>query len=185
MIRGSSLGAQWPASDTVDANSFLGKLRERTGLNFDLPTEARWEYACRSGTTTDYNNGANYSSTERDANMAKVGRYYYNSGQGTCSSNSSTSQGTSAVGSYIANAWGLYDMHGNLMELCLDWYGSLASSGIDPKGSSSGSYRVYRGGSWHSYANCCCSAYRYGDCYPSSRYTDLGFRLCLSRIMPK
>ena len=177
MIRGSSLGAQWPASDAVDATSFLGKLRERTGLNFDLPTEAQWEYACRAGTTTDYNDGTNYSreSINNDPNMTNVGRYYYNGGS-EASSSSSISRGTAIVGSYVPNAWGLYDMHGNVREWCLDWYGSLESKRIDPRGASSGSSRVYRGGSWYNNASSSCSSYR-SYCTPSNCVNALGFRL--------
>lgn len=155
MIRGSSNGAKWPSSSAVDSSSFMGKLRSRTGLDFDLPTEAQWEYACRAGTTTTYS----YGNSEN-------GNYMW------YTSNSSSK--THPVGSKSANPWGLYDMHGNVWEWCLDWYGTLAY-GTDPKGSSSGSYRVFRGGSWDSYADYCTSSYR-NYYYPSYEYYT-GFRL--------
>ena len=94
-IRGSSEGAKWPSSSAVDSSSFMGKLRSRTNLDFDLPTEAQWEYACRAGTTTTYS--------------------YGNSVNGNCmwyKDNSSSK--THAVGTKSANPWGLYDMHGNV-----------------------------------------------------------------------
>lgn len=156
MIRGSSAGAGWPASSAVDSSSFLGKLRARTGLDFDLPTEAQWEYACRAGTTTacSYGNSAN-------------GNYMW------YSSNSSSK--SHEVGTKSPNPWGLYDMHGNVWEWCLDW-SSILSGGTDPKGSSSGSYRVRRGGSWNCSASDCTSSYR-NVIYPSNGSNDFGFRL--------
>ena len=155
-IRGSSNGAKWPVSSAIDSGSFLGKLCARTGLDFDLPTEAQWEYACRAGTKTTY-----YWGDSMDYNYA-----WY-------SGNSSES--THVVGSKKANAWGLYDMSGNVFEWCLDWYGSLAY-GIDPKGASSGSYRVRRGGSWLQDPEFCTSFRR---AYFSSNTGDSnnGFRL--------
>ena len=140
-IRGSTEGAQWPTSSVVDRASFLGRLRDRTGLDFDLPTEAQWEYACRAGSTSDYNNGGN---SEED--IRQLGRYANNQsdGKGGYSSNYTT------VGSYLPNAFGLYDMHGNVFEWCLDWYGDLSEGGYDPVGPLSGTCRVLRGGSWYS-----------------------------------
>ena len=158
MIRGSSNGAKWPSSSAVDSSSFMGKLRARTGLDFDLPTEAQWEYACRAGTTTTYSYG----------NSANGNYMWY-------TSNSSSK--THPVGTKTANPWGLYDMHGNVSEWCLDWSGTL-TYGTDPKGSSSGASRVVRGGScWSDVTAGCTSSRRYSN-YPSdgSSYS-CGFRL--------
>ena len=160
-IRGSSSGARWPASSVVDASSFLGKLRAKTGLDFDLPTEAQWEYACRAGTATTYYWG--------DAMDGAYAWYSSNSG--------STAH---PVGTRLPNAWGLYDMSGNVWEWCRDWYGALAY-GTDPKGSASGSSRVVRGGFWNDFSSYCTSSYR-GLNDPFSRYGSLGFRL--SRTLP-
>ena len=171
-IRGSSAGAGWPASSAVDATSFLGKLRSKTGLDgFDLPTEAQWEYACRAGTTSMYNNGGD---TEDD--LITLGRYGWSSSMNP-SSSCGTASGTAAVGSYAPNAWGLYDMHGNVSEWCLDRYGDL-SYGVDPAGlgSSSGSYRVLRGGGWGGDADYCTSSYRY-NISPSCAFSSYGFRI--------
>ena len=144
MIRGSSNGAQWPTSSAVDSRSFIGKLRAKTGINgFDLPTEAQWEYACRAGTTTTYS----YGDTANGDYM-----WYYNN------SNSRSH----LVGTMLPNQWGVYDMHGNVWEWCLDWLGDLTSGVVDPMGPSSGSRRVARGGSWKSYADSCPSSYRSG-----------------------
>ena len=159
MIRGSSNGAKWPSSSEVDATSFMGKLRTRTGLDFDLPTEAQWEYACRAGTTTTYYWGNSMN-----------GNYVWYDGN----------SGSKAhpVGKKTANAWGLYDMSGNVYEWCLDIYGGDLSYGTDPNGPSSGGRRVERGGYWRGSANTagCSSSYRYSD---SSSYASYicGFRL--------
>ena len=157
MIRGNT---DWPASSAVSADSFMGRLRARTGLAFDLPTEAQWEYACRAGTTTAYSYG--------DSENGEYMRYSSNSLKQTYD-----------VGAKKANPWGLYDMHGNVYEWCLDWYTSnLGTAAVtDPKGASSGSARVLRGGCWFAEAVHCRSAYR---CYynPSDTYYErAGFRL--------
>ena len=150
-IRGSSNGAQWPASSAVDVDSFMGKFRERTGLEFDLPTKAQWEYACRAGTTSTYNNGG-----DSEDDMKVLGRYKGNQFDGK----GGYSQHTT-VGSYLPNAWGLYDMHGNVSERCLDWDGAL-TFGTDPKGVSVGSERVHCGGAWRygTGKGACCSFWR-------------------------
>lgn len=155
-IRGPSLGAQWPASSTVDALSFLGKLRTKTGLDFDLPTEAQWEYACRAGMATTY--------------------YWGDSMDGTYAWYEDNSDNkTHPVGTKEPNAWGLYDMSGNMAEVCRDRYG-IPVYGTDPVGSASGSNRVCRGGGWGHYADRCTSSFRYGT-EPFSYPGNSGFRL--------
>ena len=134
-IRGSSNGSKWPSASTVDSSSFIGRLRARTGLDFDLPTEAQWEYACRAGTVSAYYWG--------DTLNGSYVWYSDNSGKVT-----------HPVGTKRANAWGLYDMSGNVSEWCLDWYGSLSNKMTDPVGPSSGSERVLRGDNFRcQYAN--------------------------------
>ncbi|NLZ64655.1 MAG: formylglycine-generating enzyme family protein, partial [Lentisphaerae bacterium] len=162
-----------------DATSFLGKLRGKTGLDFDLPTEAQWEYACRAGTATALNSGKDWTGEKYCPNMNEVGRYYENGGEaGEGNSDSDASVGSAIVGSYRPNGWGLYDMHGNVWEWCLDWSNGSDYPGgevTDPKGGSDGD-RVHRGGAWYSGARYCRSAYR-SQIYPSLRYLSLGFRL--------
>jgi formylglycine-generating enzyme required for sulfatase activity/pimeloyl-ACP methyl ester carboxylesterase len=177
-IRGSSAGTGWPAGNGVDAASFLGRLRARTGHTFDLPTEAQWEYACRAGTTSALNNGTNLQSTGSDPNMDLLGRYWYNGGSNY--SSDPISGGSAVVGSYLPNQWGLYDMHGNVWEWCLDWYQSaLGTSAVsDPVGASSGSIRVFRGGNWHYNAWFCRSALRFRY-RPGLRSWYDGLRLAL------
>ena len=157
-IRGSSSGARWPASPAVDASSFLGRLRAKTGLDFDLPTEAQWEYACRAGTATTYYWG--------DAMDGAYAWYTSNSGSKT-----------HPVGTRLPNAWGFYDMSGNVWEWCRDWYGTLAY-GADPEGSASDSCRVARGGSWYYDSDYCTSSDR-GVLGPSYRNIFYGFRLVM------
>lgn len=135
----------WPQyGHTVDNSSFMGKLQAKTGLIFDLPTEAQWEYACRAGTTTALNSGKDWS----EDNMREVERcgVDQNDGKGGYSTHTK-------VGSYLPNAWGLYDMHGNVWEPCLDRWGANTQSTlpeVDPVGPEEGSDIVGRGGSWDS-----------------------------------
>ena len=105
--------------------------------------------------------------------MDEAGRYKYNQNDGKGGYSEHTK-----VGSYLPNAWGLYDMHGNVYEWCLDWWkGDLGSSAVtDPKGSNSGSNRVMRGGGWDIYAQSCRSAYR---SYSPSYIYIFGFRVVL------
>ena len=167
MIRGNSSSYNWPSSANVDASTFIGRIQTRTGRIFDLPTEAQWEYACRAGTTNLYNNGGD---TKED--LKRLGRYNGNNsdGNGGYSSNHTT------VGSYQMNDWGLYDMHGNVWEWCLDWDGDLSNGVVDPQGPSSGTDRVLRGGSWNSNLGTCAASYRYA-LNPSYVYSSYGFRL--------
>ena len=174
-LRGTDKGAGWPVNNEVDGTSFFGILRAKTGLSFDLPTEAQWEFACRAGTTTALNSGKNLTSTTEDANMKEVGRYKYNRDDEKGGYSDHTT-----VGSYLPNAWGLYDMHGNVYDWCLDWYNvSYGGNAVDPKGASVGSYRGLRGGSHTRDAQLCRSASRsYAGPSTANDYT-IGFRVFL------
>ena len=154
-IRGSGDGANWPANSSVDAASFMGKMRARTGNAFDLPTEAQWEYACRAGTTGAYSG---------KCDLDKLAWYKDNA-----------SDKTHPVGQKKANAWGLYDMHGNGWEWCLDWSGTYPGTVTDPLGAASGFNRVLRGGRWGSSASGCRSASRSVH-FPYDRSGGVGFR---------
>ena len=175
-IRGAAVGTNWPVSGNVDATSFMGRLRARTGHAFDLPTESQWEFACRARAITALNSGYNLTNSGSDVHMAEVGRYRYNGGAGS-SQGSDTSKGTAKAGSYLPNAWGLYDMHGNVYEWCLDRYGTYPGTVIDPKGAVSGKYYVLRGGCWSLDAFTCRSAFRYHYANSTDRDNYLGFRL--------
>jgi formylglycine-generating enzyme required for sulfatase activity len=161
MIRGSSEGARWPATNSVDATSFLGKLREKTGIDFDLPTEAQWEYTCRAGTNTAYSCG-----DSANGDYMWYGVDYASGGT------------THEVGTKKMNPWGFYDMHGNVWEWCLDWYVDRSLPyGEDPKGLSSGSGRVCRGGGFQSSESYCTSYFRNYFDPSTSDYFEIGFRL--------
>ena len=192
MIRGNDAGAKWPASSAVDSYSFMGKLRTRTGIDsFDLPTEAQWEYACRAVTTSKYNNGG-----DSEDDLKKLGRVLFNQkkrgwrepdadlARHAPDGRGGYSESHTVVGSYIPNAWGLYDMHGNVTEWCLDWRGGLSGGVTDPVGSSSGASRLLRGGSWGNSANWCSSSFRGGGT-PAKEHHDIGFRLAISPALLK
>jgi formylglycine-generating enzyme required for sulfatase activity/uncharacterized protein with von Willebrand factor type A (vWA) domain len=156
-----------------DLREFIGKLNSRAeSYRFRLPTEAEWEYACRAGTETAFHSGPITEPRGRDPNLDKVGWYSQNSG-GT----------THPVGQKEPNAWGLYDMHGNVWEWCSDWFDSeyYAKSPLeDPQGAESGANRVIRGGSWDFGAGRCRAAYR-SSFTPDDRSVLLGFRLLAER----
>ena len=135
---------------------------------YRLPTEAEWEYACRSGTSTPFFTGNNISTSEAnyDGN-----RPYNNSPRGVYR------EKTTPVGSFVPNSFGIFDMHGNVGEWCWDWNAEYErGEQTDPHGAASGVYRVFRGGSWNNSADFLRSARRSGYSPSGSGYY-LGFRL--------
>lgn len=148
-----------------DCQTFINRLNSYTGRNFRLPTEAEWEFAARGG---NYSRHYKYSGSNYIGDVAWYGG---NSGSST-----------HPVGTKQPNELGLYDMSGNVWEWCSDWYGSYSSySQNDPTGPNSGSYRVFRGGSWNFLARNCRSSLRY-IITPGRRDYDLGLRLVLSQL---
>jgi formylglycine-generating enzyme required for sulfatase activity len=133
-----------------------------TAKGYRLPTEAEWEYACRAGTTTGWYTG----DTEDDKLQAAA----------WCSDNANSK--THEVGKKTANAWGLYDMHGNVWEWCWGFYGNYKSEAqTDPTGPSSGAYGILRGGAYNQSAQICRSAIRLYAYYPQDGGDSFGFRL--------
>ena len=180
LLRGSS-GANWPDDGhAVAATSVLGKLRAKTGIDFDLPTDAEWEYACRAGTSTPWNSGKKYkgvNNSEWDA-WGQLGWRQGNNGGNFYGHH---------VGGKLPNAWGLYDMHGNVAELTLDWYSSgedyLASFGgdqatpvVDPKGPKTGTSRCSRGGHFNAGPDSAVAGFRETERAAGSAYYQ-GFRV--------
>lgn len=173
-VRGASAGSAWPADGNVDPGSFLGVLRAKTGIDFDLPTEAQWEHACRAGTTTALNSGKDLSDAVACPEVAEVGRCPQNIYDGRCGSQ----QHNTGVGEYLPNAWGLYDMHGNVWEWCLDWYAPYPGTpATDPVGPPGGTTRVLRGGNWGYPARDHRSARRHGAPPGYDAYSGYGFRV--------
>lgn len=170
----------------IDATNYCAKLTQRdraAGLipadyAYRLPTESEWEYACRGGTTNAFSFGT--AIRQRMANFDT--RSEYESSVGT---QSKPATGlifrTVEVGSYAANAFGLYDMHGNVWEWCSDWYGTYPTGVVtDPTGPTSGSDRVYRGGAWGGSGWLCRAVWRGLGGRPAYRDFAIGFRVVLS-----
>ena len=177
-----------------DAMEFCKKLTEiekaagrlPEGYEYTLPTEAQWEYACRARTTSSLNNGKNVSSAEVSEkgvcdNLDEVGWYWMNGGMKNWNGGNDPAICTHPGGQKKPNNWGLYDMHGNVCEWCLDWVGDYQTSSVtDPKGTT-GKYRVARGGGWGYSPRDCRSAHR--GCYvPDARSLNVGFRLALTPV---
>ena len=148
-----------------DCQLYLEKLNAKIGTQsgkFGLPTAAQWEYACRAGSTTRYCFG------DDESKFGEYAWYVENSGITT-----------HPVGQKKPNAWGLYDMHGNVWEWCQDWNEDYKKSPVDdPSGPTEGSVRVFRGGSWYHVAKHCRSAIRLSH-LPRYKYADLGLRVSL------
>jgi formylglycine-generating enzyme required for sulfatase activity len=145
-----------------EAMAFCKAISDKTGRTVRLPTEAEWEYACRAGTTTAYYFGDDAS---------KLSDYAWN--RPTCGPK------THPVGQKKPNAFGVYDMYGNVQEWCSDWYGSYSDAkSTDPTGPTSGTERVPRGGSWFNDAPFCRSATR-GTKPPDLRTNFIGFRVAV------
>ena len=177
----------WPANP--NASSFLGLLRTKTGLDFDLPTEAQWEFAARAGHGSGFwGDGSTIKNTDTDANLSNLARYLHNhGGTSTTPTLAPSVGGTAIVGSHKPNSWGLYDMHGNVWECCLDWYADNITTfdgkvNINPSNSAqtlsgaTGSSRVRRGGSWYHPAGNCRPAHRISAA-PDGQNADAGFRV--------
>lgn len=187
-LRGSSAqgGGGWPTNSDVYALSFIGVLRDRTGMEtLDLPTAAQWEYACRAGTATPLYSGASITNTASDANVALLARYKYSgalANETLMDRNVTEINATAKVGTYLPNAWGLYDTYGNAMEWCLDWYEPTVTGGTDPRGpnSSSRGQRARRGGSYDSRASSCRSAFRWYQS-PDNSGPTYGVRIVITR----
>lgn len=147
----------------------LGAREAEQGRHYSLPTEAQWEYACRAGSSAPFAFGETISTDQANYN----GDYLYGDG------GKGKNRGKPLpVGSLAANAWGLYDMHGNVNEWCADHYGDYAAAAqIDPQGPEKGRYRVLRGGSWRSYPGACRCSVRLMNTARETSY-HIGFRVC-------
>ncbi len=168
-FRGGNLPVEQVSWD--DAMEFCRKLTRMAseagalipGYEYSLPTEAQWEYACRAGTTTPH-----------AGELEALAWYYENSGHRT-----------HPVGTKEANAWGFHDMHGNVSELCHDWYGQYPGGEVeDPAGTDSGWGRIYRGGDWSNTRSSLRSASRSWNLPRISNYF-IGFRLALRPVAEK
>jgi formylglycine-generating enzyme required for sulfatase activity len=177
----SFLGASLPV-ETVNwhqARAYCAALTAQqagnlpAGYEYRLPTEAEWEYACRAGTTTEFHYGP--------ALFCNQARFWYSYHSNT-SCGVTTSSGTVPVGSYAPNAFGLYDMHGNVWEWCLDSYAPYTSAAVTDPFVTGGPYRVFRGGCWDVPSADCRSAYRY-YVGPGLTGNYLGFRVVLSPVL--
>jgi formylglycine-generating enzyme required for sulfatase activity len=170
--------ATWEAAVLFCAGLSARAEEEKAGRRYRLPTEAEWEYACRAGTTTPFHGGAALSAKQANFNGnfphggADRGPYL---------------RRTAKVGSYLANAWGLHDMHGNVAEWCADYYDKdyyRRSPKTDPKGPDQGVvpteyqdfFRVIRGGSWLDEGRACRSAHRF-KAMPYEPNRLIGFRV--------
>ena len=171
------------ANHNVGSGSFCGNMQDKTQLLVDLPTEAMWEYACRAGTSTDLYTGQNFKngSTYYYTRLNPICRTY----NPTTDRNCGLDVGSAIVGSFKPNAWGLYDMIGNVFEWCLDKDVADANlpGGTDPLyDASSGNKHVLRGDSWNFNINNNTSFHRYGynaNYEANSNTKGFGIRLCI------
>ena len=169
----------WPNNPCGD--SFLGKLRTTTQVDFDLPSEAQWEFACRAGLQVGcevwkrgcWNDGTKIQLEDGvDSNLVRLGRYKSNQTDGA----GGTTGGTAPSGSYAPNAWGLYDMHGNVIEWCLDWFAADITALNGAVNTVVAEQHARRDGAWNNPAKFQRMAVR-GSNTPDSQYNSVGLRL--------
>ena len=155
-----------------DCQEFVKKLRKKDNKPYRLPTEAEWEFSCRAGTRTPFYFGEMIS-TDRANYNGTIGWSFGLGNKGVYR------EKTTPVGTFPANAWGLYDMHGNVSQWCQDWYGDYPQKDVvDPQGPDKGKFRVLRGGTWFSHPGYCRSSCRFRN-EPGNRTLGVsGFRLC-------
>lgn len=193
-IRGNNKGAQWPNADLavahgVDSWTFMHALRQWSGILFDLPTEAQWEFAARGGEYAASWYWGDYvtdSAVKMNPYMRSAKNY---GGDSIVEATCTADQGTAKVGTYIPNGYGLYDMYGNVREWCLDWSEkggqSDNSEQLDPVGSEDGllsdaskRVRIYRGGGYSDSKANCNSTYRNRVASDTS-WVPCGFRVAV------
>jgi len=163
--------------DFYQVNEFLSRINAgTTAMQFRLPTEAEWEYACRAGTSTPYNTGTQLTTAQANIDS----RYSAIDVDGGAAYDK-----TLPVGKFEPNAWGLHDMHGNVWEWTNDWYGPYhPKQDTDPRGPGIGVKRVIRGGSWHFDANSARCGLRYTH-LPRDKSSSLGFRVVAEPRPPR
>ena len=166
-----------------DAAAFCAWLSRKEGRTYELPSEAEWEYACRGDTLTRFATGEDAESLVGSANVADAAaRARFPSWTTTRGSDGFVF--TAPVGRFRPNAWGLFDMHGNVWEWCADWYGTYPRAALtDPRGPSQGPGKVLRGGSWFGSPRHCRAANRFHQ-PPSAANISFGFRVAL-RLPPR
>ena len=196
---GYGVGDDYPVydvswNDITGSGGFIERLNQHLasssgqGGPVRLPSEAEWEYACRAGTTTRFYFGDSLTPADDNATDGSTDSAAYPGNRSdymwwwfNCQGNAKGAYGAKPVGTKRPNAWGLYDMNGNVWEWCQDWYAESYSSGsaTDPNGPVSGNSRVIRGGSWDLQTFLCRSAYR-TTYFPDIRSFNFGFRIIFS-----
>jgi formylglycine-generating enzyme required for sulfatase activity len=171
-IRGDTDPSKWGIAPTYSNNAWNDVICYWLANGYRLPTEAEWEYAARAGDNTV--DAYTYAGTNNESKLVEYAWFY------------DKSSGTHEVGTKKANAFGLYDMSGNVYEWCWNWdtdsYDTGKEGGSDPTGASSGTFRVIRGGGWNQHWYSCAVSYR-DSAGPNSRLNCLGFRVVRSAVV--